>query len=332
MHREFRKLLHLAEGQSQWVVATFLDVRGFSSFAGIAESTDTAEFLKSVYLRILDDYFPNADFFKPTGDGLMILEGYTRETLEERVKAGVETSVRLVKEFPSLCDDDPMVNFDVPAELGVGLARGSATSLTADGKVLDFSGRPLNLAARLMDLARPSGVVFDESLGLELLPDEVREQFTRDTAYVKGLAEDVPLTVFCMSGYTRIPEYNKSPMNRFIRFTEPEETITFKDLQERGPTYRHPLKRKPAKQDGIEVHVKYPLVRANKTKHPKLDRAATVTATYLHAAGRDYALVDYSSLITRIDASGVKGPWRVRIAVEYSIVDPDVSAADGVPA
>jgi class 3 adenylate cyclase len=90
MHKELRRLLHKAEGQSRRVVVVFLDVRGFSSFAGIAESTDTAEFLKTVYLKILDEHFPDAEFFKPTGDGLLILLDYNRENLQEVVRGAVD--------------------------------------------------------------------------------------------------------------------------------------------------------------------------------------------------------------------------------------------------
>jgi class 3 adenylate cyclase len=299
----------------------FLDVRGFSSFAGIAESTDTAEFLKSVYLKILDEYFPDADFFKPTGDGLMILSGYDRETLSAAVCNAASTSIRLVEAFPEMCADDPMVNFDVPTKLGVGLARGSATSLATGEKVLDFSGRPLNLAARLMDLARPSGVVFDDSFGFELLPEELRERFAKSSAYVKGLAEAEPLTVFYLGDHTEIPEYNRSPMNRFKRFAEAPETITFNELQERGPRFRHPLKHSPAKKNGIEVHIHYPRVRANKTKHPTLYNIGTATAEYGNAAGREYGLVDYSTWIDKIRETGVKGPWKLTLTVEYSVID-----------
>jgi class 3 adenylate cyclase len=157
MHKDLRELLHSAEGRSRHVVVIFLDVRGFSSFAKIAESSDAAEFLRSVYTQILDDYFPEPEFFKLTGDGMLILYRYNRDTLTDVTNQAVETSLRLVKEFSTLCDTDPMVNFDVPGELGIGVARGAATALISGDKILDYSGRPLNLAARLMDLARPAG-------------------------------------------------------------------------------------------------------------------------------------------------------------------------------
>jgi class 3 adenylate cyclase len=322
MHRELRKLLHDAEGQSRRVVVVFLDVRGFSSFAGIAESTDTAEFLKSVYIKILDDYFPDAEFFKPTGDGLLILLSYSRAELEEVVRAAVSKSIDIVESFPRFCADDEMVNFDVPTELGIGLARGSATSLTADGKVLDYSGRPLNLASRLMDLARPSGIVFDKRFGYDLLEEDVKKRFKEDEAYVKGLAESKPMPVYCMEGYTEIAEHNRRPLDGFVRFTEREEKLTFKSLRDRG-LYRHPLSREPARMDNIELHIRYPKVTAGGAKLSGIRQSITLPAEYGTAAGQDFALVDYRPTLQELREKGIKGMWKVSTVLEYSVVNED---------
>jgi class 3 adenylate cyclase len=303
------------------VLVVFLDVRGFSSFAGIAESTDTAEFLKSVYLRILDDYFPDAVFFKPTGDGLLILLGYGRDNLTEIVRGAVDRSIQLVEAFPGFCDDDDMVNFDVPSKLGIGLARGSATALSAGDKVLDFSGRPLNLASRLMDLARPSGIVFDQSFGYGLLDEAVQERFEDDIAYIKGLAESVPMRVFCLRGYTEIPEYNKRPMDGFKRVTEAKESMTFKELEERAPRFRHLVTREPARTDNIELHIDYPAIRPNGRKHPTMRRTGTLPADYVVIAGDSFAVVDYTTKAAELRALGMKDPWEVSTVLEYSVID-----------
>jgi class 3 adenylate cyclase len=323
VHNEFRELLHSAEGQSRRVVVVFLDVRGFSSFAGIAESTDTAEFLKSVYIKILDQYFPDAEFFKPTGDGLLILLGYDRDNLTEVVRNAIDKSVQLVKAFPAFCDDDDMVNFDVPGLIGVGLARGSATSLTAGTKVLDYSGRPLNLASRLMDLARPSGIVFDDSFGYGLLDEEAQELFDQDTAYVKSIAESLPMRVYCLKGYTEIPEHNKKPMDGFKRITESPEELTFAELEERAPFYRHSLTHEPARKDNIELHLEYPAVKLNGRKHPSLMYVATLSAEYGAAAGSSYATVDYARKVAELKERGIKGPWGLKAVIEYSVTETD---------
>lgn len=73
MHTEFRKLLDDVTGVSEFVLAVNIDIRGLSSFSMRVESPETAIYLKRVYTRIIEDYFPNASFFKPTGDGLLII-------------------------------------------------------------------------------------------------------------------------------------------------------------------------------------------------------------------------------------------------------------------
>jgi class 3 adenylate cyclase len=318
MHRELKDHLHSAEGESQHVLVTFLDVRGFSSFARIAESSDSAEFLKSAYLRILDDYFPKADFFKPTGDGLLILRRYERESLTEATREAVETSIKLVKDFPSITENDPMVNFEVPGELGVGLARGAATAIISGEKTLDYTGRPLNLAARLMDLARPAGVVFDDTLGVDLLTAAIQEQFSKEEVYVKGIAEDDPIAVYYLKGCTDIPDYNKAPMNRLTQFTEAKETLSLKELEERA-NYLHPLTHEPAKRDEIIAHLRYPDVRKDKSKHPSLYRFHEVKAEFKTARGNNYARVFYGPVVQKLKSFGVKPPWEVEVVIEYPI-------------
>jgi class 3 adenylate cyclase len=318
MHRVFKELLQSAEGQSQRVVVIFLDIRGFSSFAKIAESSDAAEFLRSAYLRILDDYFAGADFFKPTGDGLLILYKYDRDTLSDAVHKAVISSIELVEEFPVICEGDAMVNFDVPSYLGVGLARGAVTALTSKETVLDYSGRPINLASRLMDLARPSGVVFDDSFDSGVLAQEVRDRFATESVYVKGLAESDPLIVHYLKDRTKIPDYNKSPIDRFERRTEPTETVTLQDLSERR-LFRHPLAMKPARTDDINVHISYPEIKPDGAKHPHLRSNVSEPARYDTAKNSHYATFDYRPLVERMTSAGVQPAWKVQVAVEYSI-------------
>src|ERR1043166_1205127 len=151
MHRQFRKLLNDAEGNAEHVIAIYADVRGFSEFSQDVESTDVAMFVKRVYAKLIDKYFSNAVYFKSTGDGLMIILRYTEKTLQESVRSAISNCMKAHAEFPSFCDGDPMINFNVPKMIGFGIARGSACCLSSKRKTLDYSGRVLNLASRLLD-------------------------------------------------------------------------------------------------------------------------------------------------------------------------------------
>jgi hypothetical protein len=81
MHTTTRKLLPKARGVAGFGVALNLDVRGFSSFAKLAESSEAAMFLRCTYMRLLDNYFGEADFFKLTGDGMLVVYAYDQDSL-----------------------------------------------------------------------------------------------------------------------------------------------------------------------------------------------------------------------------------------------------------
>jgi class 3 adenylate cyclase len=317
MHRDLKELLRVAEGESHRVVVVFLDVRGFSGFAKVAESVDSAEFLKSIYLKILEDYFPDATFFKPTGDGLLILLDYDRESLRAVVGSAVAQSIKLVEDFATLTAGDAMINFRVPGDVGIGLSRGSATALVADEKFLDFSGRPLNLASRLMDIARPSGVVFDEMLGPELLDEELASRFSREEIYVKGLAEDQSMVAYCLRDRVVVPEFNRHPLNKRERRTEAPESVTLKQLRARE-LYDHRLTMLPAPDPRIQLHYTYPDVTGS-GRRTGLVTTETATAELVERAGIWLARVDYRPIVAQIEEARVKSTWKVDLTLEYSV-------------
>jgi class 3 adenylate cyclase len=275
MHRELRDRLTRATGESDLVVVVFLDVRGFSSFAGMAESSEAALFLRSAYTQILDEYFPEAAFFKPTGDGLMIIRHFDDDSLADVVFDSVEKSVDLVSNFGTLTDSDPMVNFDVPDSLGIGIARGAATRLISDGYTLDYSGRPLNLAARLMDVARPSGVVVDGRVvkGLEF-PAALGDSFETEQVYVKGIADLTPIEIL------RTGDVELRPQNRRPMMGKPHrdkvETMTFREFCERTGRFAHHPSEEPLNPEGVRLWYQWPAIAANGRKHPTMVRQATV--------------------------------------------------------
>src|SRR5271167_3529599 len=101
LHEQLRGLLPTAHAESCQVVATFVDIRGFSSFAAKGESFDSALYLRSVYAAILTSYFPDVDFFKPTGDGLFLVHEPPPEApkVPAVVSSVLARCVRLVDEF-----------------------------------------------------------------------------------------------------------------------------------------------------------------------------------------------------------------------------------------
>jgi hypothetical protein len=64
-----------------------------------------------------------------------------------------------------------------------------------------------------MDFARPSGVVLHESVGFRLLPSEIQQKFLTDNIYVRGIAEEKPLTVYYTKDLTIIPPRTRTPLS-----------------------------------------------------------------------------------------------------------------------
>jgi class 3 adenylate cyclase len=229
MHREFRKRLEEARGESRAIVAVFFDIREFSAFNTTVEAVDAAAYIKRIYQRVLDDYFAKASFFKPTGDGLMIIYDYDATTVQDTVRFIVHSSLKLIADFGQLASGDPMVNFEVPKRAGVGIARGSACCLISNGKILDYSGRLLNLAARLMDLARPEGIVMDGALGVDLLEQPQQARFEATNVIVRGIAERSPgIPVLTLRDLTVIPESAHRALDEIVWIDQKEEFAALK--------------------------------------------------------------------------------------------------------
>ena len=257
MHREFLKLLEKATGVSEHVIAINLDIRGFTPFCQSVESMDVTTYVKKVYLRIINDYFKTASYYKPTGDGLIIIIPYTDETLKEVANSTMDSCLALLENFGSLLVDDHMINFPTPQKIGIGLTRGSACCITSEDKVLDYSGRILNLASRLMDIARPSGIVFDESFRIDLLSDETKELFSEETVYVRGVAEETPIKIYYAKRHTLLPDSYKQPVR------EPKwnvDTFKYEFATLRSLQYNLSLKlsKKPLNENKITVRITHP--------------------------------------------------------------------------
>jgi class 3 adenylate cyclase len=239
MHREFRKLLDGAAGNPEHVIAIIIDIRGFSDFCQKTDSYDVANYVRRVYMKIIDDYFSDASYYKPTGDGLLIIQSCPNESIKDNVEIQVQRCLNLLKDFERICKDDLLVYFETPKNIGIGMSRGSACRISSKSKTLDYSGRVINLSSRLMDLARPSGIVFDASLGFHFLPKKTQEQFLRnDITYVRGIAEKKPIAIYYTKQCTILPHSVTQPLKEPLWKTQKEkwsgEALSSQIIKERA--------------------------------------------------------------------------------------------------
>jgi len=323
MHRELKKLLEGATGESQHIIAIVLDIRGFTLFCERVDSLDVATYIKKAYMKILDVYFPDAAFFKPTGDGLLVIIHYDEKSLKANVNKTIESCLKLVQGFNNLCSKDPMIYFDTPENIGIGIARGSACCIISEKKILDYSGKVLNLASRLMNAARPAGIVLDSKFGLTLLSDELKEAFLEDSIYIRGIAEEEQMIVYYTKEYTLIPDSFKKPI-REPRWESVERTTTVKRLEALSTdSYRLNLKHKPLDQTKIFGEVKY--------KYIAVEGGAVVERTtyfdieeevfeYRKRGKTHYAVFSRQEILDSLDKKYVHEDMELTIIVTYPIV------------
>lgn len=257
-HERMRALLPSARAETCQVIATFLDIRGFSTFSAKGDSFDIATYLSSVYSTILTSYFPDTTFFKPTGDGLLMIHSLPtdRTDIPNAVSSVLARCVSLVGAFGQLTSDDYMINFPVPQLLGAGVARGTATRLVSSGLVLDYSGRCLNLAARLMDKARPYGVVFADDRAEMLIDPELMTNLHAERVCIRGIAEEVPIRVYVTAG-VEITDADREPLTRSGRIWGDAQTLSLAQIRDTS-SYGFYLPRAPHSYESAMVYVEYP--------------------------------------------------------------------------
>jgi len=307
MISELRKKLETAVGTTEHIIALILDIRGFTPFCKEEESLNVANFIKRVYIRTIDDYFPKASFYKPTGDGLLIVMSYTQQSLKDTLETTIKKSLSLLQDFGKLCEGDEMVYFATPNKVGIGISRGAACCISSGGTVVDYSGRVINLASRLNDLARPCGVVFDSGLGISLLPKEIQELFVSENVYIRGVAEDKPIAIYYTKGLTIIPPSRKEPLiePRWITLTETVKYAKLMKNQLSGAIlHSFPLKEKPLDENQIYIEVGFKEIDG--TRHWYEYNVTDKGVTYLQRGTRYYVKFTFSELLKDLGKLGAK--------------------------
>jgi hypothetical protein len=330
VHRDLKDLLQSAKGQSAYVISANVDIRGFTSF--FQDSIKAAVFLSGAYTSILTNYFPDVSFFKPTGDGLLLIKEVDDTDLDlmvTTIKSFIEAALKLESEFQQICASSIRMNFPKPEHIGIGLAWGDATRIFSGDKTLDYSGKPLNLASRLMDLARPYGIVFGDEIEPTFLDSQIRDQFGATDVYIKGIYEDSPMTVYTTERVI-IPEVNRKPFGE-ERYSDPTDIQILRKIKTYGSRFSYPFKHKPSSFLGVQLHLQHPAVSKNGGKDPDLFSTFTLNPIEVKESPTGpRATFDFDAIHKRIADSGAKGTWPVQITLTY-LVPKGTKAAESKP-
>lgn len=325
MHRQFRLLLDDARGQSKFVLAANLDIRGFSDWSRRVESRETILYLTKIYPQLIDRYFDDDWFFKPTGDGLLLVRPFEEPELAGLIAKTVRDSFDIVESFANLCDNDPMVYFETPSDVGIGLAQGAASRLTATNPsnpdeelTLDYSGRVLNLASRLMELARPRGVVIDSSFGSGLIPEDLADRLRQETGYIRGVSPEDEVEISFDPNLTQIPKAFKDKPGE-VEWKSEVRNFTLRQLESHVGPHLFRLDREPADIEQIKCAVTHPAISNSGRRQEGLRYNFSFPFHYQLDGRSPTVSVDFPALAKHLRGSGVKGPWPVTIRVEYTI-------------
>lgn len=319
MHNEFKELLPEAKGNSEFVIAVNLDIRGFSEFSRSVESQEAAIFIKKFYDKVLTNYFKDKNYFKPTGDGLLVIIVYEEDDLEEKAGRVLKDSISLLKDFSSICEGDPMINFNVPNKLGIGISRGSACRLGTPEKILDYSGQVLNLASRLMDIARPQGVVFDINFDVTIIPEDLMELFDSRPVYLRGVAEGTSLVAYYTKEYTRIPSQNLKPLDETTWETHVEKFPCSEIVSISGP-YRFLLQKKPLDANEVQTIIRHNAIIDGEISDIRFRRFEFEGSFYLEEAGKPYVIVDFADLAESLRNDGIPGDIEIEVKIIYPVL------------
>lgn len=318
MHRVFRKSLDTASGEQRSIITVIIDIRDFSPFSLKQDSFDIAMFLKRVYINIIDSYFDFASFYKSTGDGLLLTIPFSANDLQEVAQKTIANCMACRRSFATICGDDPMITFPIPERIGIGVARGSACCLVAGSKrrkIIDYSGRLLNLTSRLTALARPSGIVIDQSLGMDLLDEDTRKKFKKQDVYLDGIAEDLPITVYVTKRFTNIPERNRRPIKQ-KRWKHRRDTRVLRDLA-KFHMFRYPLESEPTSAKDIQIQVSHPQMRKGKPVKGYTSFFTFTDFRYVLESGKPIVRLDFRKLRKRIEVDKVRRNMNINIDIAY---------------
>jgi len=272
-------------------------------------------FVKRVYIKLIDVYFPYASFYKSTGDGLLLTIPFDKTNLEEVSQKVISSCITCHSDFSDICKGDPMINFEVPSRIGIGIARGTACCLISGRRTIDYSGRLLNLTTKLTDLARPSGLVIDGTFDIRLLSQKQQEIFQEEEVYLKGIAEEEPIKTYFTPKFTTISKYNKQPIVT-ERWKEITDTKLFKDLLKLG-LFGYKLSSEAVSREDVKVTIKHSKLTKGKVDPHYYSSIDFQGFTYRLERGKPVVIADFPKLCAKLKAGGVKKNMKITIIIAW---------------
>jgi len=244
-----------AEGYSRSVIVVLVDIRGFSSFSKNADSVEVGWFIKKAYSWILTKHFPFADFCKPTGDGLLIIIDYSESNLKSISATITKAAIAATMQFPEAFKDDLVITFPVPPYIAISITRGTACEIRTPSQTIDYCGKIINLASRLLAVCRPKGVILEGSFR-PLIEPSILTTFADNEVFLPGIAESKPIRVLT-SGQVVLPPSCLNPIGEVTWATTVFEKDTLKNVLAKG-NFHYDLPKDYKEHTACELRIGFP--------------------------------------------------------------------------
>lgn len=318
MYEELRNLLSQAEGKPEFTVVVYTDIRNFTGFCTTADPSEVALFLRKVYIRMMDVYFPDASFAKLTGDGILVVFPYEEKNARDIVNTVVSRCLSLHRDFGSFCGKGTILITPPPQKIGIGASLGPVHKFFSQGVTVDYSGRVLNLAARLTDMARPSGVVLDANFG-KLLKPELMVQFRNENVYVRGIAESTPIRIYCSDSVVIDPIYRR-------RLDKPEWAIeekefTLRQIKKMAPRFQFGLESEPVDLSQVRATASIPGEEIGGTELKEYEFTLNLghPPEAPRIAGQPAVFIEFDELASALEKRKISEDSKVTIEVSYPV-------------
>lgn len=172
-------------------LVTFVDVRGFTKVMYEMPNLDH-EFVSKMtgefYNLSVEIMYPVSCYIKFVGDGMMIVSriyGNDRGMVAQQIADCLRCISRIESAF-----ETTSLRKEKDAKLGIGVTIGPVVRLQTREGHFDYIGTTVNLAARLCDQARPSGIVINGDPSL--IKNEVLSKSLSDAvSALGGLAQGI---------------------------------------------------------------------------------------------------------------------------------------------
>lgn len=170
-----------------YVVAMFLDLRGSTRWADEVMEGDfdcIRDFIDEVREWILSEAsrppLVCPTFVKFLGDGFMYVWEVQKDTLAARANAVAELACDLSHKYPAWVKREgvkQVLPWKAPDGLGFGVDASHAIRLTFENGSEDYMGSPVSMAAKMQNMARPTGVVVQERMWRDILDEKIADRF-----------------------------------------------------------------------------------------------------------------------------------------------------------